>query len=120
VLPPVSVRLGNGRDATGNQPQSRVLAELFGTIEHHLHAEADPEERPVAFRKSSQRFDKIAATQLFHSIAECTHSRKDQTICSLDRPRIRGDLDDGVLTLEGPTDAEQIADAVIDDRNLHG
>jgi hypothetical protein len=24
------------------------------------------------------------------------------------------------LTFEGPTDAEQIADAVIDDRNLHG
>ena len=94
-------------------------AEFLAVLHHHLHAQADPEKRPAAPAEVQNRLDQMIAVQARHAVGERADARQDQAVRRGDPfRRIRND-DLRPAMLEGPAHAEQVPDAIVDDRDRH-
>src|SRR3954469_14255999 len=72
--------IGQADDATGQQPQALMRAELFAGLRHQLHAEADAEDRLAVRSRLAQRVDQAELAQPRHAVAKRADARQDDGI----------------------------------------
>src|SRR5918999_5217622 len=100
---------------TGDEAQSAGSTELVALLEEQLHAEADAEQRPTRCGVPPQRLDEAATFELAHPVGERAHAGEHEPLRTLDGLGALGEDDLGARTLERPADAEEVAEAVVDD-----
>ena len=111
-------RMGQSSDVALEEPQALVDSEFVTLAHQELLPQADAEQRRTPRDHFAQHRDQVEAVQRGHRIAEGADARQQHPVCGQHRDLVAGDrrLKPGVLT--GVLDAEQVAQAVIDDGYL--
>src|SRR5437867_2319099 len=100
--------------------QPFMAAELFAFAEQEFQTQAKSQQRCPLLDSLSDRSLQVRSFQVQHGIAECSDTRKDQTLRFPDNLAISADDRSSSHSLEGLLHAPEISHPVIDDhRRIH-
>ena len=108
----------NPHHAAGNQPQALVQAELLGFVKQHLHAQADAQQRRACGGFLADRLDQPQLFQPGHAVLERTHAGQYQRIGGQHILGLAGHQGFGAKMGKGVLHAQQVRQAIVDDRHL--
>ena len=108
----------NPHHAAGNQPQALVQAELLGFVKQHLHAQADAQQRRACGGFLADRLNQAQLFQPGHAVLERTHTGQYQRIGGQHILGLAGHQGFGAKMGKGVLHAQQVRQAIVDDRHL--
>ena len=109
-----------GLHRAGDQAQPLMAAELVAFPHQQLHAETDAHERPSRIGERGQRGNQFEPVQRRHSVAKGAHAREDDGASGGNFLGRVNDIRGKSRLAAGLTDAEKIAQAIVNDDNARG
>lgn len=116
----LSLRLGfwDCRDPTRKQSEAVMVTEFLAIFQHHLHANTYTQKWPIGVQELLDRADQITAAQFRHTIAESANPRQNDTTGFGYAAWRASQLDRAATMFEAFTYTPEVADAVIDNKDI--
>ena len=116
-----AVRIGAGDFdyPAGDQPQPLMQAEFLRLVKQHLHTKADTQQRRTGSGLLPDRLDQAQLFQPGHAVPERPDPRQHQRIGAQHLRRVTRQQRFCPEARKGMLHAEQVGQAVINDRHLH-
>ena len=118
LWPPLHIGRRDLHHPPRDQPQPLVQAELLGFVKQHLHAQADAQQRRACGGFLPDRLDQPQLFQPGHAVLERTHAGQYQRIGSQHILGLAGHQGFGAKMGKGVLHAQQVRQAIVDDRHL--
>src|ERR1700743_2012689 len=93
-------------------------SEFLACVSEHVHAQTATPQRPVGLGKVPDNAIKLPLNKPTHPIGKSTNTGKNDPLGVQNGGGIAGKLNTGTAYFKGAADTEQIAHAIIDDRNI--